>query len=317
MANANSNTFQSNIHEYEKNDITKYALFLGGLNVTNKALFQYDPLKTGFGRIFMIRTPRFVNKLIPDKMNCFKHVLEYANTGVSGINNIQVNFNQMQGGYTNKAMDIPSIATDDTNEITIKTYEFSGSLMRDVIQFWVNGVSDIQTGYSHYYGCKLDVCQANHTAEFIYVVTDQTGTRVEYACMFANCFPKEVKLDQFNYDAGQHDLVPMDISFTATRYMSPQINKIAKDLIRKYNVLMNSLNFNCGYPGPEDNDGTFYSTADGVLKPLTDLSDKGASYNPHRSYSLTDDNKFHDTDNTNYKVDWMQSADAKDNGGTK
>lgn len=305
-----SNTFQSNIHEYKRADITKYALFLGGLNVTQSSLHQYDPLKTGFGRIFMIRTPLFVNRLIPDKMQWFKHVLEYANTGVSGINNIQVNFNQLQGGYTNKAMDIPSIATDDTNEITIKTYEFSGSLMRDVIQFWINGVSDLQSGFSHYYGCNLDVCQANHTAEFIYVVTDQTGARIEYACLFANCFPKEVKLDHFNYDAGQHDLVPMDISFTATRYMSPQINKAAAELIKKYNILMNSLNFNCGYSGPEANDGTYYNTATGFLDPLVNVGD---GYNPQRSYDVNDGTKFADSDNSLYKKNWMESAASSAN----
>ena len=32
--------------------------------------------------------------------------------------------------------------------------------------------------------------QSNHTAKFIYVVTDRTGMKVEYACMFANCMPK-------------------------------------------------------------------------------------------------------------------------------
>ena len=258
-------------------NITDYALFLGGLNVTRDSLLQYDPLKTGFGRIFMIRKPIFVDNKIPEKMRKFKHVLEYANTGVAGNENITLNSVQFQGGYTNKAMDIPTIATDDANTLTIKTYEFSGSLMREVIQYWINGVSDIQSGFSTYYcdgtpndvNYNLPVCQANQTAEFIYVVTDQTGKNVEYACLWANCMPKEIKFDHFNYDAGQHELVPMDIAFTGTRYMSPQINEKAKQLLNKYNVLMNSLNFNSGYTDndvyPSGDNGSYYDINTGKL----------------------------------------------------
>jgi hypothetical protein len=190
-------------------------------------------------------------------------------------------FNQMQGGYTNKQVEIPNIATDDANELVIKTYEFSGSLMREVIQYWINGVSDINSGLSTYYNdgtqndenYNLPVCQANQTAEFIYVVTDQTGLNVEYAALFANCFPKEIKLDHFNYDAGQHELVPLEIAFTCSRYMSPQINEKAKQLLTKYNVLMNSLNFNSGYTDsdlyPSGDNGSYYNISNGKLAAKT------------------------------------------------
>ena len=275
-------TFQTGINQHSQNNLTDYALFLGGLNVTRDALLQYDPLKTGFGRIFMIRRPLFLEKIASTdenfrgKLNKFKHVLEYANTGVSGNNNISVQFNPMQGGYSNKSMDIPNIAQDDANELVIKTYEFSGSLMRELIQFWINGVTDIQTGYSHYNGADLPIQQANHTAEFIYLVTDQSGRKVEYACLWANCFPKEIKLDHFNYDAGQHELVQMDIAFSATRYISPQINDLATRLNQRYNVLMNSLNFHSGYTFSKidlestrgtNSVGTYYNNISGKFAP--------------------------------------------------
>ena len=270
------NTFQSNIHTHDMQNITDYAFFLGGLNVTRDALLQYDPLKTGFGRVFMIRKPIFVDNKIPDKMKKFKHILEYANNGVGGNNNISVQFNDMSGGYAGRKMEIPNIAQDDANEFTIKTYEFSGSLMREVIMYWISGVSDIQTGLSTYHcdgtandvNYNLPICQANQTAEFIYVVTDQSGKEIEYACLWANCFPKEIKLDHFNYDAGQHELVPMDISFTGTRYISPQINQKAKQLLVRYNALMNSLNFNSGFSDVDLNKmgtGSYYDITTGKL----------------------------------------------------
>ena len=263
-------TFQSGIHDFSRNNIVDYALFLGGLNVTRDALQQYDPLRTGFGRIFMIRQPLFLTRLIPAKLRIFKHVLEYANTGISGNNNIQMQFNTLEGGYTKRSMEIPNIATDDANELTINTYEFSGSIMREVIQYWMNGVSDFQTGFSHYYGLasEIEITQAHHTAEFIYVVTDRSGTKIEYACLFANCFPKECKFDHFNYESGTHELVPLQIAFTCTRYMSPQINAKAKQLLDKYNVLMNSLNFNSGFSDTDLGNlpaGSSYDINDGKL----------------------------------------------------
>ena len=274
----NANTFQTNIHNHNMENITEYALFLGGLNVTRDSLLQYDPLKTGFGRVFMIRTPIFVNNKIPDKMRKFKHVLEYANTEIGGNDNIELTTNDMTGGYSGKKVTIPNIATDGANDFNIKVYEFSGSLMREVIQYWINGISDIQSGLSHYYcdGTKNDVnyglpiCQANQSAEFIYVATDQSGKEVEYAALFANCVPTSIQLEQFNYTAGEHNLVEMNINFTASRYMSPQINEKAKQLLVKHNALMNSLNFNSGYTNddlyPAGDNGTYYDLNDGKLK---------------------------------------------------
>lgn len=240
-------TIQSNIKTHDLDSLDQYSLCLGGLNVTHDSLLQYDPLKTGFGRIWMVRKPVFLDSLIPQKVKKFKHVLEYANTGVNGINNITVDFEAFQGGYVGKQFEIPMIAKDDTNSFTIKTYEFSGSLCREVLHMWVTGVMDIQTGFSHYHGVDIPVQQANHTAEFIYAVTDQTGKNVEYACFLANCFPKDIKEDHFNYDSGQHALVPLDIEFTCTKYVSPQINEKAKQLLDKYNILMNYLDFNSGF----------------------------------------------------------------------
>ena len=246
---ADKKTIQSNIKSSSSTDsITDYALFMGGTNVTHDVLYNYDPLKTGYGRLFMIRKPVFLDQVIPNKLKKFKHILEYGNTAVSGINDIQVQFNQISGGYTGKSFDIPSFASDDTNAFQVRVYEFSGSPVREVLHTWINGTTDLLTGLSTYYGIdeRIGRLQANQTAEFIYVATDNTGKNVEYACMFANCFPKNINMDAFNYTAGEHNLVETTIEFTCTKYDGIQINEIAQALINKYRLLANSLNFYSG-----------------------------------------------------------------------
>lgn len=266
MATKQQTTIQTNIHQHTYDDLDKYALFLSGLNVTHDVLQSYDPLKTGWGRLFMVRVPTMVNQLIPDKMRKFKHILEFANTGISGIGDITVNFAQVQGGYNGRQFDLPTTTDDGTQSFTVNTYEFSGSPLREVIHFWVNGVSDLQTTFSHYYDLDLPVNQANHTAEFIYVSTDQTGKNIEYACQFCNCFPKQIDTDRYNFQANDHDVVQMQIEFTCTKYESPQINAKAKQLIDRYQILRNSLNFHGGITDKVLGDtGVKYDISTGLL----------------------------------------------------
>lgn len=241
------NTIQENIKNHKSDSLMNYALFMGGLNVSHDVLASYDPLRTGYGRLFMVRKPEFLTKNISNKLNKFKHILEYGNTSIQGINDISVNFNSITGGYAGRSFEIPSVATDDTNAITVTVYEFSGSPIREVIHTWINGTVDLLTGLSHYNGeSGLDKIQANQTAEFVYVATDATGENVEYACLLTNCFPKNLKNDHWNYSAGEHNLVEYQIEFTCSKYESLQINKLGQALLDRYKILANSLNFFSG-----------------------------------------------------------------------
>ena len=249
MATTDQITLQSNIKTHDKDDLTKYALFLGGTNVAHEVLQCYDPLRTGYGRLFMVRKPVFLidpEKGIPNKFNKFKHILEYGNTAIEGLTDISVSFQQIQGGYNSKSFEIPVSAQDNSNTFTVQVYEFSGSPVREVITHWINGTTDILTGLTHYNGSDVEKLQANNTCEFIYVATDNTGQNIEYACFLANCFPGGINTDAFNYTSGEHNLVQTSIDFHCTKYESLQINKVAEKLLQKYRIVSNSLNFHSG-----------------------------------------------------------------------
>ena len=252
------NTFQSNIKQYTSDSITNYSLFLGGLDVTSKSLDQYDPLKTGYGRIFFVKMPVFMEKIMPAQTKRVRHLMEYGFTRIDGLGNLTLEHEQITGGYAGRQFDVATTSKDDTNEITISMYEMAGSPLREYFEMWISGISDPHTGLAHYHGATIDGSangallqykQANHVAEAIYVATDPTGksSGIEYACLLTNMMPKSVKKDQFNFESGQHNLVQMDIPFTAVKYESPQINKVAKGLIQRFQTMRDFLDFKSPY----------------------------------------------------------------------
>ena len=256
MARDDQRTLQSNIKN-NSTDMTGYSLFLGGLNVKRAALEQYNVLKTGKGRIFLTKMPYFMKELMKESTKNFKHVIEYGFMDIQGIQDLTMEFDSITGGYAGRTFEIPTILKDETNEITIKVLEFAGSPMREYLEMWMTGVSDPNSGFTHYHGlaipqpdangnfqkAKVEVSQANHTMEAFYVMTDQTGFNIEFACMLCNMFPKSSARNHFNQTSGEMAHVELEIAFTCTMYTSPDINAVAQLLLNKYRVLYNYLDF--------------------------------------------------------------------------
>ena len=247
-------TLQDNIRKCNT-EITNCAYWLGGTNTKNDALAQYDLLRTGYGRIFLLRMPAFVEFLLPDETRKFKHMLEFGNVGISGIQGYTADFQSITAGYVGNQVEIPVNVKDDTTSVTIKVYETQGSLIRTYIDFWLTGTVDPYTGLSHYHGARdveansssYVLSQANHTMEALYVATDPTGEEPEYVCLLTNMFPRSSDHSHFEYEPGSHDLVQLSLEFTTTKYMFAQINYIGVVALKKFAILKNYLNMYSGY----------------------------------------------------------------------
>lgn len=246
-----ANTIQSNIKRNEK-DFGEYGLFLTGIDVSMKNIEGFDPFRKGFARLFILKYPYFMYKLDPNATLRWKHFMEFGFTQINGIQNATLETEQVTGGYTGGSFEVASIMKDQTTEITIQVYEFSGSPIREFIDTWATGISDPLSGISHYHGYIAPDCPfmaKNHTMECIYLTTDPTGRSdsIEYACMLSNMMPKQIQKDHLNYQSGDHGVVQFDIPFTVNKYESPQINKIARTLLDKYKVLTDYHYFHSGY----------------------------------------------------------------------
>lgn len=247
-------TLQDNIRK-SNTTITNRAYWLGGVDTTNEALKQYDLLRTGYGRFFVLMMPKFVEHLLPEETKKFKHMLEFGNVGIDGLQGYTVEFQSLTAGYNGTSIELPTGSKDDTNSITIKVYETQGSLFRTYLEFWITGTFDPLTGLSHYHGARdIDensssfiFSQANHTMEALFVATDPTGELPEYSAYLTNMYPKGTDHSHFNFEPGSHDLVQLSMEFTCNKYHSHSINYLGTVALKKFSILKNYLNMQIPY----------------------------------------------------------------------
>lgn len=276
-------TSQTGGRQFDGTDITKYSMFVGGVNATNNALRQYSPLVNGYCRLFMVRPPYALLHLMAggnpayyyssDSLFIqFKHILEYMNRSVSGIQakTLEPASTPLQGGFAGRQFSLPTITKEATTEIQIGVYEFSGCPLATLLDSWMNMIGDENSGLATYGGhisggrradktevplysyssdsnpIGIEFNEANHTAEFIYVLHDRSGAQVEKAMLLADCWPKSIEQNNIMDmpAGGTHDLVQYTIGFNCIAYSSPIITSIANDLLKQYRIVSNHLNFN-------------------------------------------------------------------------
>lgn len=296
MAMPNVITAQTGGRQFVAPDFTKYSMFVGGTNATNHALRNYSPMLNGFGRLFMVRTPYAIAKMFAggdDLYNSnslfmqFKHMLEYMNRSVTGFGEktLENAGTAIEGGFAGRSFNTPTVTKETTTEVTIGLYELMGAPVMTVIDGWMNAIGDENSGLATYGGWisggadangiekrlyakagestnGIPFNEANHTAEFIYVMHDRSGAQVEKAVLLADCYPKGIDQGKvLNMDGpGQHDNVTYDVTFNCVVYRSPIITSIANDLLKQYRIVSNSLNFN-----PELGDAVYGANSTGIF----------------------------------------------------
>lgn len=289
-------TSQTGGRRFNGKDFLKYSHFVGGLNSTHHSLLQYSPQHGGYHRLFMVRPPKVVidyfggkddHKYSEDsEFMIFKHAMEYMLGGFSGLSDISLEASgvNLQGGYAGKQIYIPTVTKDSTETVTTKLYEMNGSLIFSVIDTWMNMIGDQNSGLATYgglisggindSGVETRISQingdsrgayayneANHTAEFIYMLTDKSGAQVERAWLLAGAWPKTIAQGVAgDFTPGTHDIVVYDVTWQCNVYRSPIITAIANALLKQYLIISNYLNFNpeLGDAVWETRDGSTY-----------------------------------------------------------
>lgn len=273
-SNPGSNYMKKNTKNYRE-----MSYFISGIDVTDQNLDQLTPYIPGIARLFMHKEPIFMQVAFPTETDNFKSYIETGYKSVQGIGDLSASAETIQGGWANQSYEILTSVEDQTNEITIALYEQTGSPVREFLELWLTGVRDPRSGVAHYHGVVetpnnataannsypgntyaqlgnanlagnttrnsiyLPYCERNHTAEFVYYDLDPTAHYIEYACMFAHAFPKNVNKDFYNYNSGERSPVESQVQFSVMKYESRYINDLAIHYLIKDQLEYNYLNF--------------------------------------------------------------------------
>ena len=247
--------------------------FIGGIDVTQQNLDQMTPYIPGISRLFFHTTPLFMQQGFKDLTDNFKSYIETGYKSVSGIEGLNAEFVQISGGFAEQSFENISKITDGSSAISVTLYEQTGSPVREFIETWLTGVRDPRSGIAHYHGLvkkpgdkdgtgSIDYAEKNHTGEFIFYDLDPTAHYLEYACMWAHCFPKGIDKQHLNYQSGSRDVVELNLEFSGTKYESRYINDIAIYYLMQEQLDFNYLNFNPNldsiYTGQTDAKATNY-----------------------------------------------------------
>lgn len=228
-------------------NMAKFSYWLGGIDVTQQNLDQFDPYIQGVSRFFVYKLPYFMEKGFEDLSKRFKSYLEVGYRSISGIQGLEVQFVEFEGGFANQKFSNVSGSQDNTDTVTINVYELSGSPIREFLDTWITGVRDPRSGIAHYHGMLdegVSYSEKNHTAEFIYFTLDPTARKIEYACLLAHCFPQKSDKDHLNYETGRRENVEIEIEMRCTKYESRYINDVAAFFLGFDTIKYSYLDFN-------------------------------------------------------------------------
>lgn len=230
-----ANTTQSNARQVNSN-FKNAKIFKGVQRVDGGFARDFDQFISGYGMYVWLKMPNFCvhpDGGIAEKMDIFKTITEFGTKSFSGIDDDNLDTLDIDGGIAGNKIVVPGNAKNTFEEFSLKVYEYLGSPVREVLDFWVNGIRDKSTGYAHYNGVPLPYANENHTGMAMYILTDPSGRSegLEYACLLSNIFPKKVPKSHLNMESGEHNVAEIDVTFAAHKDEGPMINAFAKKIL--------------------------------------------------------------------------------------
>jgi hypothetical protein len=279
-------TSQSGLREYTGN-INDYSGMISGLAPDIHTLKSLNPETTNRVRIFMYRGPFFLMQYLAGSsknaygnniFSTYKKLIEYYNMGFRPTKNGgQLQQGSLQGGFAGRNIAIPTTQTSGNNEsLQITIPELVGRPATTVHNMWIDGISDRMTGLTTYFGLvagsgsvtsegntlkrvfkpaegesnlALEPSPAYEVAEFLIVVLDRSGARVEAATAALGCYPQgRVGDDLFEHNNnGQSNIQQLTLTYNCQFVESSYVNDFAARVVAQQSIFGSYMNLNPGF----------------------------------------------------------------------
>lgn len=228
--------------DYLKNprDLTGYGLMTGTTDFGN--LVQFNMYESGFAALFVIKIPKFLEKLADTNptyagyINNYKHILEREFKSLDGLDDITTDQLDITDGISTMNVIGKVTMQDGSSRFTMKLQEKSGSPITRVHELFLTGIRDPRGGQvKHYHGLiekgLLEPGFENETFSFLYVNTDNTMRKIEKAYLIVGAQPTSAKTSIYNYEKGSIEFQDVDAEFIGFPIRSNEVDKKAQQYL--------------------------------------------------------------------------------------
>lgn len=202
-----------------------------------------EPIRLGHFMWKIIKMPAFFHRNIID---AFRFVFESMVKEVSGVPENSLGTITQSFGAVGQEADYPGIYKESGKNVTIKTCEFRSSLARKIVDYWIGGISDRETGIGTLYGKDIPYVRSAYSASFIYVILGIQGRPedIEFSCIFHECWPLKEVVGHFGTvtlgDAGS--VSDVDIEMSGIYQRGPEVDILAQFMVAAYGIYSESAN---------------------------------------------------------------------------
>jgi hypothetical protein len=247
-------------------------------------LKQFNLYEGGYGLLVVTAIPKFLQELATSDndapnangrtysqlygplIRTFVNVLEQEFRGLDGIENITSENGDFTNGISTISMINKVVEQSGSSQFTMRYTEKAGAVLSRVNELYLRGIKDTRTGYKTYHGLIADgsiplkdVGYQSECFSFMYIITDNTGYRVERAFFIVGAQSTNADLNTlFNIEKGTYDFKELSIEFNGFPITGAEIDKKAQAYLdamtgRVYDATSDSLTNDSLTGTPSDN----------------------------------------------------------------
>lgn len=218
-------------------------------------LAQFNQFEGGYSIFSVVTIPEVLrllatsNAIVPEENVSFKtkyhdlvatyvKILEQEFRGISGLDNITADTGEFTNGITTINM-INKITEQSAGSFSMTYTEKAGAPLTRTHELLLKAIKDSKTGFKHYHGLikagEIQLNQVGFQSEcfsFLYMVTDNTGLRLERAYYIVGAQPTTAEIsDLYNSNKGDYDFKEISVEFNGVALTNSAIDKKAREYL--------------------------------------------------------------------------------------
>lgn len=204
-------------------------------------LAQFNLYEGGYAIFKVLSIPYYLqllckkNKQYRTMIETYVNVLEQEFKGLDGLNNIEAETDEFTNNLTTIQM-INKITYNAHSTFTLNYTEKAGAVLTRTNEFILTGIKDPKTGFKHYHGIikdgTIDLDKVGFQSEcftFLYMITDNTGYRLERSYLIVGAQPTNAPLaNLYESEKGNYEFKQVSMEYTGYALTGDAIDEKAK-----------------------------------------------------------------------------------------